>query len=494
MMELGSVYDFLKGKAILVTGATGFLAKIFVEKILRVQPNIKKLYLLLRAENPHLATQRLHNEVFAKDLFSIQRDKWGEDFGSFVSEKVIAVAGDVSVENLGLKDLNLREEMLEEIDIIVHSAATTNFDERLDIAMGVNTMGALHVLNFAKTCFKVEILLHVSTAYVCGEVKGLIREEPLHIGHTLNGSSRLDINLEKQLIEEKLNELRLQNASEQTITSVMKNFGILRANLHGFPNAYVFTKAMGEMVLLNMKDDVPLIITRPTMVISTHSEPFPGWIEGVRTLDVVFVKYGKGTLRSFLGHPKTILDAIPADMVINSMIIALVAHSKRHSKTLIYHIGSSLRNPFRISDLEDIAHQYFTKNPLVDKYGKPVTVPKKIMWISSMSYFNRYIKIRYVLPLMGLNVVNKVFWNCYGDVYNESQRKIKTLMNIARFYKPYLLLEVIFDDKNAEKLRMATKPVADETHGTFNFEPRSINWIDYMLNTHLPGLIKYSVK
>jgi len=36
---------------------------VFVEKILRVQPDIKKLYLLIRSLNTCLATQRLHVEV-----------------------------------------------------------------------------------------------------------------------------------------------------------------------------------------------------------------------------------------------------------------------------------------------------------------------------------------------------------------------------------------------------------------------------------------------
>jgi fatty acyl-CoA reductase len=36
----------------------------FVEKILRVQPNVKRLYLLIRASDLASATQRLHNEVF----------------------------------------------------------------------------------------------------------------------------------------------------------------------------------------------------------------------------------------------------------------------------------------------------------------------------------------------------------------------------------------------------------------------------------------------
>ncbi|KAE9585811.1 putative alcohol-forming fatty acyl-CoA reductase [Lupinus albus] len=283
MMELRNVSDFLRGKTILVTGATGFLAKVFVEKILRVQPDIKKLYLLVRASDSYLATQRLHDEVFKKDLFRVLQDKWGPDFSSFISNKVVAVAGDMSRDMFGLIDVKLSEEMLKEINIIVNSAATTNLAERYDVAMGTNTMGAFNVLNFAKRCQKLEIILHVSTAYVCGQRKGLIAEEPIQMGQTINKKSQiLDINLEKQLIEEKMSELRAQNSSEKTITQTMIKFGMIRANLHGWQDTYSFTKAMGEMIMGNMKDNIDLIITRPTMIVGTHSEPFPGWIEDVR--------------------------------------------------------------------------------------------------------------------------------------------------------------------------------------------------------------------
>ena len=50
----------------------------------------------------------------------------------------------------------------------------------------------------------------------------------------------------------------------------------------GWPNVYVFTKALGEMVLMQEKGEIPLVIVRPTIVTSTYKEPMPGWIEGVR--------------------------------------------------------------------------------------------------------------------------------------------------------------------------------------------------------------------
>lgn len=32
----------------------------------------------------------------------------------------------------------------------------------------------------------------------------------------------------------------------------------------------------------NYRENLPLVIIRPTMITSTLAEPFPGWIEGLR--------------------------------------------------------------------------------------------------------------------------------------------------------------------------------------------------------------------
>ncbi|KAL6967056.1 alcohol-forming fatty acyl-CoA reductase, partial [Sarracenia purpurea var. burkii] len=162
-MELGSIIQFLDNRTILVIGATGFLAKIFVEKILRVQPNVKKLYLLLRASDAKSASQRFHNEFLAKDLFMVLREKLGTNLHFFLSEKVTLVPGDITNEDLGVKDSNLMEKMWKEVDIVLNLAATINFDERYDVALHLNTLGALNVLKFAKKCSNIMMLQHVST-------------------------------------------------------------------------------------------------------------------------------------------------------------------------------------------------------------------------------------------------------------------------------------------------------------------------------------------
>lgn len=55
-----------------------------------------------------------------------------------------------------------------------------------------------------------------------------------------------------------------------------------RSQNYGWTNTYVFTKAMGEMLISELKENIPVVIIRPTIVSSTYKEPFPGWVEGVR--------------------------------------------------------------------------------------------------------------------------------------------------------------------------------------------------------------------
>ncbi|XP_060217177.1 fatty acyl-CoA reductase 3-like [Lycium barbarum] len=277
-MESCCINQFLEGKTIFITGATGYLAKILTEKILRVQPNVKKLYLLIRASDSNSAKQRF-NEVIKTDLFGVLREKLGHNLQGLIEDKVFPVAGDIACDSLGI-NFELKDDMCREIDTIVNSAATTRFDERYDTAIRINALGAMNIIKFSKQCIKLKMLLHVSTAYVCGEKKGLIPEKPLNYGETLNESSRIEIEVEQ------------------------------KARLHGWPNTYSFTKAVGEMLLGHLKEDLQLIILRPTIILSTYKEPFPGWVEGMKTMDTFIVGYGKGKLNVGMADRESMTDVV----------------------------------------------------------------------------------------------------------------------------------------------------------------------------------------
>jgi thioester reductase-like protein len=56
--------DYYKNKSIFITGVTGFIGKLLVEKLLCSCPDIKNIYCLIREKNGNTAEQRL-NEVIA---------------------------------------------------------------------------------------------------------------------------------------------------------------------------------------------------------------------------------------------------------------------------------------------------------------------------------------------------------------------------------------------------------------------------------------------
>ncbi|KAL7127131.1 hypothetical protein ABFS83_14G234700 [Erythranthe nasuta] len=502
MEETTQIIQYFEGKTIFITGATGFLAKVFSEKILRLQPNVKKLFLLIRPTAKQSIEQRLHDEVVNTELFGVLREELGdEEFDSTIRSKVVPVSGDVSLQNLGIVDSQFRQDLWHQIDIIVNSAATTKFDERYDVAFGINALGAMHVQHFARNCSKLQMLLQVSTAYVHGTAVGLIPEKPLHMGETLAGAkiTHLDIDSEKKIISETLTRLRAQKYTEKEINIAMKNLGIERAMLHGWPNTYVFTKAIGEMLLEEFKEKGNVVIIRPTIITSTYSEPFPGWTEGLRTLDSIFVAYGKGNLKFFLGDPESTLDMIPGDMVVNCMVAAIaLSRSKDETKhdLYIYHVGSSRQNPVKYSEVKWLMHRYLTENPLFDSgTGKPIRVGQPTT-LNSMSSFHSYISTHYLPFLKILKIINMMSCNHLESVYSKARRSVDSALRLAELYKPYLFFQGIFDDVNTENLRKLIRGRSEKLkeEDVLNFDPKCIQWDDYFVNTHFRGIAKYVLK
>ncbi|MBA0650566.1 hypothetical protein Goklo_017973, partial [Gossypium klotzschianum] len=186
-------------------------------------------------------------------------------------------------------------------------------------------------------------------------------------------------------------------------------------------------------------------------------------------MDVVLVNYGKGKLTCFPGNLNSALDVIPVDMVVNAMVVAMEVHYAQHqySCETIYHVGSSSKNPLKLSDLRNLVHYYFTKNPWIDTNGQKVEVGKLIV-------------VFYL--------INILCCQRFGKIYTNLNRRVKFILRLAEFYKPYSFFTGIFDDRNLERLqRVAEERGIDLAE--FNFDSRSIDWEDYIMNSHIPGLL-----
>ncbi|KAM3399279.1 hypothetical protein ACQJBY_004586 [Aegilops geniculata] len=360
-----------------------------------------------------------------------------------------------------------------------------------DVALACNALGARNACRFAKKCPNLKLFLHVSTGFVAGTQNGLLLEKAFQNGEALREGYSLDIEAELQLVENVKNELVAlkSDSSTQPEKSIMKKLGLQRACHFGWPNVYAFTKAIGEILVGQESEDLPVVIIRPTMVTSTYKDPFPGWIEGARTIDALIVAYNEQALPCFIGDRDDIIDAIPADMVINATLVAMAVHwdDKHH---IIYHVSSSLRNPLTGLVIEDACEDYFNSNPRMLESGKALKNRRPYLF-KGLASFRAYMLLVYRLPLEMLHAMNILFCGLFSRYYNKFNRRYNFLALLVKLYAPYAFFKGRFDDTNFTKLRMELK-MDNGDDGIFNCDPKQINWPKYLLHVHVPAVINYA--
>ncbi|KAI3677016.1 hypothetical protein L1987_86634 [Smallanthus sonchifolius] len=295
------IVNILKGKRFFVTGATGFLGKVFIEKILRTVPDVGKIYLLIKAKNMDDAMERLKNEIINTELFKSLQQAYGKSYQSFMLSKLVPVTGNVCESNLGL-DEETADVIAKDVDIIVNSAANTTFDERYDVALDINTSGPSRLMSFAKKCTKLKLFLQVSTAYVNGQRQGRIMEKPFNVGESIARESLMYGNHMPKL------------NVEDEIKMVLE-----------------LKKSLGENALAQKLKELGL----------------------ERMMDPIVLYYGKGQLSGFLVDPNGVLDVVPANMVVNAIMAAMAKHvaGGKNEENYIYQIASSVVNPLVFKDL-----------------------------------------------------------------------------------------------------------------------------------------------
>lgn len=70
--SIPSIPEFYRDKCIFITGATGFMGKALIEKLLRSCPDIKTLYLLVRPKKGKEPEQRIEEIISSKVIKAIK--------------------------------------------------------------------------------------------------------------------------------------------------------------------------------------------------------------------------------------------------------------------------------------------------------------------------------------------------------------------------------------------------------------------------------------
>jgi len=156
------IREGLAGKRILMTGATGFLGTALFERLLTDIP-VERVDLLIRRDAPARLRTMLGGAAFKP---AADRVGGVEALRELAAGKVRPLPADLTQGTIPVDD---------DIDLVIHTAATVSFDPPVDDAFETNLLGTLALYEASGG----RPFIHVSTAYVAGLTRGTQPEELL---------------------------------------------------------------------------------------------------------------------------------------------------------------------------------------------------------------------------------------------------------------------------------------------------------------------------
>ncbi|KAM9502517.1 fatty acyl-CoA reductase 1-like isoform 2-T2 [Salvelinus alpinus] len=448
--KMVTIPEYYEGKNVLITGATGFMGKVLLEKLLRSCPGIKAVYVLVRHKAGHTPQARIADMINCK-LFDRVRDEQ-PDF----AEKIVAVNSDLTLPELDLSTED-QEKLADCINVVFHCAATIRFNEPLKDAMQLNVLATQKMVALAHRMKHLEVFLHVSTAYAnCDRtlIEEVVYPPPVDY---------------KKLIDS------LEWMDEKLVSAMTP--GLIGKR----PNTYTYTKAMAEYLVQQECGNLNVAIIRPSIVGASWKEPFPGWIDNFNGPSGIFIAAGKGILRTMRASNNAVADLVPVDVVINTTLAAAwYSGSQRHTRPksiLVYNCTTGGINPFHWGEVEYCINMTFKTNPLEQAFRRPNVN------LRSNPFTNQYwTTVSHTLPAL--------LYDVYLRATGQKPRMMKT---ITRLHKAMMVLEYFTSHSwvwNTDNVTMLMNQMGTDDKRMFNFDVRQLNWAEYMEN-YCMGTKKY---
>ncbi|XP_039267578.1 fatty acyl-CoA reductase 1-like [Styela clava] len=464
VMDNQSIQEYYAGKTLALTGGTGFVGQCLVEKLLRSCPNIKKIFLLVRPRKGVSGEERIQKFV-SEELF----DKLREINPDFQT-KLHAINCDLEKENLGISDESMQI-LIDEVQIFYHSAATLRFNEHLRLAFLLNTLAVKRLISICKKMKHLECLVHLSTAYS-------------HCDRTEIGEKHYDTNPKFEDIENAVSWMDDDMITKLTPEIIGKR-----------PNTYTLTKAIGEEIIFRESCDLPVVILRPSIIGAIWNDPIPGWITTLNGPTGVIVAYGKGILQTMRIQENLVLDIIPVDFTVNC---AIAAGWKRGTEFLqkksstgltmqiddvkpdpagdgnnlrtdipIYNLTSGTYNPNVITEWHKSMLYWFESYPFNGAFRKPVFT------LTTSDYTQRFLMFFYhYVPAYFFDIALRVCGR--KPRLTRLTQKVDSALDVLQYFLNHTFK---WDNDNTMALLQNMSP---EDKETFNFDPRCIDWHEYM--------------
>jgi nucleoside-diphosphate-sugar epimerase len=477
------------GKRILLTGATGFVAKVLLEKLIRTVPDLGRIVLLIRAGEHGDARARFEREIAASSVFDHLRGVRPARLERFLAERVECVTGEITEPGFGLPPERFAA-LARDVDIVVNAAASVDFREPLDQALAINTLSLRHVTAFARVAGAP--LVHVSTCYVNGYHRGEMREQIVApagaAGATIprHRDGWYDVDALIASLQRKIGRARLRGGDPERLRRRLTDLGIGEAQRHGWNDTYTFTKWLGEQVALRAMHGRMLTIVRPSIIESTLREPAPGWIEGVKVADAVILAYARGKTSFFPARREGIIDIVPVDLVANAIVLAGAEALNGDPRQRIYQCCSGSTNPLALDEMIRLLQTESKRN--WQKYDRLFHAePRHDFRTVGEGTF------RFVMGAFGVGatVCNGLRRLAGAPGATRALEKLRTTRTLALTFAFYAHPRYRFH--NAALLALAAR-FGEEGCRLYPVDARLIDWEDYLCRVHMAGLNRYALR
>ncbi|KAM0734055.1 putative fatty acyl-CoA reductase [Formica fusca] len=446
-----SIDTFFAETVILVTGATGFLGKALLEKLLRSCPRVATIFVLIRPKRNQSIEERFR-ELLENPVF----DRIRSEFPGALN-KIFPVKGDVGMPELGLQPED-KDMLIQRVNIVFHSAATVRFNEPLKVAVNLNTRGTDRMIDLCRRMTNLISVIHVSTAYSNADRREI--EESIYTTE-IKPYTVIDI---------------CENLDDETI-------GIIEKRLIGnHPNTYTLTKGLAEQIVLSKGSGLPIAIVRPSIVCAAYQEPFPGWVDNVCGITGIMTEIGRGTIRSIVCNANLIVDVVPVDFVVDTLICASWYNAMQRTDTIrIYNCTSSALHPITWREFGHLTRKHAIESP-----------SKYVMWYPDFTFrTNKFIHaimvaMLHFLPAFIVDLILRV--RGYKPIMMKITKRFERAAKTGEFFA---INEWKFCADNMTKLVKFVK--ASGHCNDFNVDIKSLDWDTY-LHQYMLGIRKYILK
>lgn len=450
-IKMSLIGPHFEDKVLFITGCTGFVGKVLLEKIL-YSLKVKKIYVLVRDKKDTDSKSRL-KEIFDSPVMKRVKEKYGN---VYLSEKVFPVVGDLN------EDIIVPQNIKDEIEFIIHGAATLLFNEDLDVAIKNNVFGTLKIFQLAKECPNLRNMVHVSTSYTNFPQRSFVEEKIYD----------LELPNREPLLEFCQKVLKMEKKKVKEIeVKLLKQLN--------FPNTYAFSKRMTENILRLLKPkDFTLTIFRPSIICCAYLDPYPGWVDCVSAMGSIFVSTGMGVNELCRGKGRVVGDIIPVDMVANSILVCCYFYSDS-KKLNVLQCGSSSLNPIQWRIAQYSMLWYYNTHTPKQSFFKP-----RFRFCKTKLEYDFLFYLKYTLPI-------HVMYLFLGE---KKLKMLKILQKkssqIANAFGPFTSNDCIFDTNHLEKIQ---KLLPEEDNDVFFTDVTMIEW-HTLFQRMLYGLSRWILK